>query len=759
MQSRPLEKSKQRYRALVWLVAPLSISSACDVSPTSAPDPSTAAAPAALRVTPGSAYRHPLARANAARANATPAAPIPFAETRNAADGRRYAVEEGRAVSGYGGDQGFSGTRLLDRRPMSAGERAAVAAEKARLHGAPPAAGAAPKIGPLLGEILALATGPNADAADAAEAVEVALTLHRPARPTVAEELEQAIARGAIVTRADYLGTREAIVRDRQAAIARAQAPVAHAVEALGGKVLARAQSSHFLVALMPADAVPALARRTDVARVELSTPDDDEVHGEDVLRAHQLQQLIDSGFDGENDGNAYDITFAQVEGGGADHAHLGFRESSGTTTRIRGLYDCAIGACMPTSSFSSGQKSGHASSVAGIIFGDLRDGQDTSLAVTADRLARSGYAGEARGWLYIGSSLLAFDHIAAQSDGNAPAVVNMSAGAASADPTCKGQDSRSRAANEMFESGKLLFKSAGNDDHPTYTDCTVTSPGSAIGVFTVASLGSSSSGDEADVRNATISSFSSRGGSSTEGGSRSIIDLAAYGYRKLLFDQDGGYTRSGGGTSYAAPTVTASAIDFIDHYKRTYSDLIDDPGFLFTNLLLMGDRQTQSQTPALSGHDNLYGAGRLRMRRLDNTGMDAPWRWSTGSACIDHGEVYTVPVGDGVVLSTDVDVLEAVVWWYDSRHEVDGTVDDIDLRLETTSGTTLRSSLTYDNKERVFYQGVGGNAVQLEISGYQVTADGTGCGTNSMKVYWAYLYEDSDRDDVDGPGADIDLE
>ncbi len=51
-----------------------------------------------------------------------------------------------------------------------------------------------------------------------------------------------------------------------------------------------------------------------------------------------------------------------------------------------------------------------------------------------------------------------------------------------------------------------------------------------------------------------------------------------------------------------------------------------------------------------------------------------------------------------------------------------------------------------------MFYNGVGGNAVKLEIYGYGVTADNEGCGTNSMKVYWTYLWEDNDRDDADGP-------
>ena len=67
-------------------------------------------------------------------------------------------------------------------------------------------------------------------------------------------------------------------------------------------------------------------------------------------------------------------------------------------------------------------------------------------------------------------------------------------------------------------------------------------------------------------------------------------------------------------------------------------------------------------------------------------------------------------------------------------------------------------SSLSIDNKERVYYD-VGGLAVKLEIYGWDVTADHTVCGTNSMKVYYAYFYEDSDRDDADGPGSEIEVE
>ena len=60
--------------------------------------------------------------------------------------------------------------------------------------------------------------------------------------------------------------------------------------------------------------------------------------------------------------------------------------------------------------------------------------------------------------------------------------------------------------------------------------------------------------------------------------------------------------------------------------------------------------------------------------------------------------------------------------------------------------------SPAYYNKERVFYTPVGGQAVYLEIKGYNVTADYAGCGTNSMRVWYTWFYEDNDRDDGNGP-------
>lgn len=80
--------------------------------------------------------------------------------------------------------------------------------------------------------------------------------------------------------------------------------------------------------------------------------------------------------------------------------------------------------------------------------------------------------------------------------------------------------------------------------------------------------------------------------------------------------------------------------------------------------------------------------------------------------------------------------------------------MDNVDLYLRKTDGTLLRASQHFfDNKERVFYNDVGGMAVELRLTGWNITSDGEGCGTNSMRVWVTALIEDDDRDDGDGPG------
>ena len=98
----------------------------------------------------------------------------------------------------------------------------------------------------------------------------------------------------------------------------------------------------------------------------------------------------------------------------------------------------------------------------------------------------------------------------------------------------------------------------------------------------------------------------------------------------------------------------------------------------------------------------------------------------------------------------------KAVIYWYARHHALGTAIDNIDLALvRADTGTPLRESNSItDNKERVFYEDPGGLPLRVEISGTSVTSDFSGCGFNSQRVYYAFFYEDSDRDDFEGPYA-----
>src|SRR5690606_11007242 len=111
--------------------------------------------------------------------------------------------------------------------------------------------------------------------------------------------------------------------------------------------------------------------------------------------------------------------------------------------------------------------------------------------------------------------------------------VVNMSQGDGIA---CNGDETAALVVNELFEDGTLLFKSAGNESFSSLDpdDCRVTSPGAAIGAFTVGAVSGTlnvSGMREADIWYENVDVGSSPGGSEDtllDGPGRTIIDLVA---------------------------------------------------------------------------------------------------------------------------------------------------------------------------------------------------------------------------------------
>lgn len=197
-------------------------------------------------------------------------------------------------------------------------------------------------------------------------------------------------------------------------------------------------------------------------------------------------------------------------------------------------------------------------------------------------------------------------------------------------------------------------------------------------------------------------------------------------------------------------------AASFVEFYRQKISNNIDDPGWLFSSLLLMGDRAQANGSVAaglFSEPNNLFGAGRLKLRKFSTSGMDNAFEWSFSSVCIDDDYEQIIHINNGQTLPNDADVFKAAIFWYDVQHETGAATDRINLDLlDISTGQILAESNDWDdNKERVFYRDVGGHKPVLRIIGEEVTADNAGCGNNSQLVYIAWYWEDGDRDDSDG--------
>ena len=201
--------------------------------------------------------------------------------------------------------------------------------------------------------------------------------------------------------------------------------------------------------------------------------------------------------------------------------------------------------------------------------------------------------------------------------------------------------------------------------------------------------------------------------------------------------------------TSGATPTVSGAAALFRDWYLDAVGTDIDAPGLLYANLLLMGDRVDESGAYLNTGFDELTGAGRLRMRKYDY--LDGPADWDDGSFCVDDDTTYTIEVAP-TGLDADVDMIKAVIWWYDHRHDSGVRHDNLKLSLnrydeDLAAWEIVRTSDNGDNKHRVYLADPTTGAYRLRVTGVDVTSDYEGCGTNSTRVYYAWVYEDLARD------------
>ena len=603
--------------------------------------------------------------------------------------------------------------------------------------------------------------------------VEVALDRHQ-WDDTQSVPYQQALAmiRGTAKTTCDLDRVRRDTVARRRALADKAMAPVIEAIERLGARVIATSNVSgaihvsanpQALAGIIKLPAVQVVTHRADSttdAGISMTVTgpllDGEESH--DLL---QTRPYHDDGFEGRP--KEYIAVF---EGGASEvySEHVSFYSGpSILPSSVRRVTACdRASVCdlsnLPCMSQSNPVGNPHATSATSVIASDLTRGQDLLLATTTGELQRTGIAPRSK--VFTMSDVGTAERAAALAivSCNGTKIISKSASSKGIDPLCNGDTSLDRDYNAMYEEGVATFQSNGNQGNGVCGDCNMATPGNAIGVFASSAYEVNALGDE------VLFFKNSRGGTQFEGNGRTITGLLTPSKRTLLAEADstmaptyttGGFCCSSGST----PHLSGAAALFRDFYLATYSTLIDEPGILYTNLLLMGDRYHEDGGYLAEGFDGLTGAGKLRLRRFDQPGLDAPATWKTGSRCIQHGATTTIDIG---TLDADVDYVKAVIWWYDAQHDAGNPHDKIDLELQQQIGSlpfyvTYWSSRTDDNRQRIYATnaggvGVGGQTLRLRIKGRWIQGETDGCGTDANRVFFAVIAEENDRDD------DVDL-
>ncbi len=614
--------------------------------------------------------------------------------------------------------------------------------------------------------------------------------------PGLTARLERAIARGATSTVAHYRAKRAELMTVKLREVSDAVAAFERKIQNAKGEVFDRGTARPAVLIAMTGRALRQVSKLPEIARISFPGEEGnlmpEGVDTQDFLNAHQVRQFKEETYDGEGapgQGTSNDLHVVNLEGLEDDHPV--FRESahdslSSSQRRISGRGVCDMYDCQKVNNFVGNEETEHGTNMAALILGDLYDDQDEDWTSTSNQEKRSGLAGEARLYAFhlnggAGSpSQKITEAIQTLMNQNgfqafaSPHVMNMATFAPSDDPDCEGSSDMNSIVNDLFLDGVLTMKAAGNRGTAGGPgECTITSPGSAASVFTVgASEGLDGDWGDCDspleVRASLLAKrYSSIGGPSlsdwAEGRRRTIVDGIVYGCaERLPTDGPGSHAYDENqvhGTSISVASASGMALSFIDYYKQERNDDIDDPGYLFVNLLLMGDRLSQNGSYLTSGYDNWTGSGRLKFRMWNNRGMDSRWKFKDSYFCLDDGESRIVRVTSDSPNNTDM--IKAVSFIFDPDHEYYGHFDHdlqpkVELKLYADGDLIEKDTAGSDNKRRVYADltanKYNGAKIDLKWEGVNVPTDRESGGSNSIRVYYAYYYEDTARNDSNGP-------
>lgn len=604
------------------------------------------------------------------------------------------------------------------------------------------------------------------ETADALDTVDVLIgvagagPLGIPRLPTTLFALEPSLA-------LDVWEERRIAIEERKTEVYELQAPLVDAMEADGAILHETLWKQNAILATVSPDTLLWLLEDPDVLRLERIGPEEPESNdGQEIRDAINVQQFLDAGLDGSQAsgiasnklGTSISTMYVGVIDIDLDYDHPAFDDGSGNS-RLLDAWIYSGGAWVEDTG-SGATSSSHGTLVAGQILGDLTLGQDSTYSGsgTTDQWARTGMATHPVfsfiDWDSAGTAITAMQF--AQSDFTFD-VVNLSAGC-SACSCSSNEDSYDREANDLYIDGVFFVKSAGNNGHTG--SCSVSAPADAAGAFTVGALNITTT----PLTNSSVSTLSARGGGpsgSLGGTDRAIISILAPSGRQgsTLPNHNDTYSPiTGGQTSYSTPVVAGAAVDLKHHLYNIMGSGANNVGWMHATLLNMGDGALESGTPgAVDALDDLYGVGRLAMRRFHSSDLGVPWRARWNLENLDDADTDTFlfnPDGSGVNQSlppNSVDTARVAAWWYEPN--LGSTEDPAEITTEvccstagccTHSDCTTSTCFTYpttnDQKRRFRIDDEGSFTVAGKAWTVTHTGDSVPAGTDDH--HWTYTYQ-----------------
>ena len=479
-----------------------------------------------------------------------------------------------------------------------------------------------------------------------------------------------------------------------------------------------------------------------------------------DMRRASQARELHNGNFKGEAASGATpytDMCMAIIDDT-IDMDHPAWNDSSAGGSRLRATYRYISGLGWVSVPWSAVTTPSHGTKVAACAVADLTQGQDPAIVSAFGRDARTGFAPEAA-FFFVENAGASVPNEVGKAVAESPDVINMSySNGAPCDLNHSGND----AVDEAFLDGIFVAKSGGNNGF-SGTTCVVGNPGTASGAFTVNQLDR----ETKPLESAVADVGASRGGDAI---GRSVIGISTYAgpEAETAARADGSYGAFGASSS-AAPTVAGGALCLKEHLLDLFGSSIgNEVGYLYALMLIMADGRLEDGSTATTFDplDEVYGAGRMRLRRFDSSGMDGPWRMRMFSRTIDDGEIASDMLanpdafGINQPIPQDVEHLRCSAFWHEPNIEY-GAPWSADIALRIVSGSyNYGSGTSADPRQRIRLGNVvSGRSWVLRLEGLDVPPS---FDTNyyylqeRRRVFCTVMWEDLDRDDADGPSSAI---